>query len=422
MRRLTIVLATTSALLGVIPGAAAPGDLDLSFSGDGIASAFTDGSVATSVGIDADRRIVVGGYTLRGGVDVAIARFLPDGRRDPAFGGGDGRVRIDLGGADYAFDLVVLPDGAVGITGVSLRDGLPDRPFVVRVGPRGAPSKTFGGDGIVFVDFERPSQATNAIAATPRGRFVVGGFVSNGTTTRIALARLVLNGRLDRGFSGDGRAMLDLSDGSEAIHDLLLLPNGRIVVAGEADVGIQPRFLLARLQPDGSLDTGFGMANGRTLTDVAPGADVALALTRDRDGAYVLAGRAANEGRHDWAVARYGIRGRPDDTFSGDGSLVIRFSAAAEGAEGVVAQGRRIVVVGRIRRAGTFDLAVARLKYGGALDPTFGGGDGIAVIDVSGGTDAGRDVALLANGRIVAVGETWVDRTPRFLAVRLRST
>ncbi len=421
MRRATIVLATCL-VLTALPAVAAPGDLDTTFSGDGIATTFADGSVATSVGIDADRRIVVGGYTLRGGVDVAIARFLPDGRRDPAFGGGDGRVRIDLGGADYAFDLVVLPDGAVGVTGVSLRDGLPDRPFVVRVGRRGALSKTFGGDGIVFVDFERPSQAMNAITATPRGRFVVGGFVSNGTSTRIALARLVLGGRLDRGFSGDGRAMLDLSDGSEAIHDLLLLRDGRIVVAGEADVGLQPRFLLARLLADGSLDRGFGTTRGRTLTDVAPGADVALALARDRDGAYVLAGRAANEGRHDWAVARYGIRGRPDGSFAGDGSTVIRFSAAAEGADGVVAQGRRLVVVGRIRRAGTFDLAVARLKHGGTLDPTFGDGDGITVVDVSAGTDTGHDVSLQANGRIVAVGETWVDRTPRFLVVRLRST
>jgi uncharacterized delta-60 repeat protein len=423
MRRITISLVTACVLLAGRPAIAAPGDLDASFSGDGIATAFTDGSVATAVGIDPDGRIVVGGYTLRGGVDVAIARFLPDGTRDAAFGGGDGRIRIDVGANDYGLDIVVLPDGAIAVTGVSLdADGGQDRPFVARVGPRGAPTAAFGGDGIAFVDFERPSQTTNAIAATPRGRLVVGGFMSNGTTTRTAVARLLLDGRLDRGFSGDGRVMLDLSDGSEAVHDLLVLPDGRIVLAGEADVGLQPRFLLARLLADGSLDTGFGLSRGRTLTDVAPGADAALALTRDRDGAYVLAGRAADEGRNDWAVARYGIRGRPDATFAGDGSTVVRLTDAAEEAADVVAQGRRLLVVGRIRRAGTMDLAVARLKNGGALDPTFGGGDGIATVDVAGSTDAGRGIALQPNGKIVATGETWVDRTPRFLVVRLRTT
>lgn len=418
-RSIVLAIACVSAL--AFPATAAPGDLDPVFSDDGVATAFTDGSVATAVGIDPDGRIVVVGTTLRGGVDVAIVRFLPDGTRDPAFGGGDGRVRIDVGGADYGLDLVVLPDGAVGVTGVSLRDGRPDRPFVARVGPRGAPSKAFGDDGIVIVDLERPSQTMNAIAATPRGRFVVGGFMSNGTTTRVAVARLLLDGRLDPGFSGDGRVMLDLSDGSETIHDLLVLSDGRVVLAGEADVGLQPRFLLARLLADGSLDTGFGLGRGRTLTDVAPGADAALALTRQGDGAYVLAGRTANDGRHDWAVARFGIRGRPDETFGGDGAIVIRLTDAQEDAADVTVQGRRILVAGRARNAGTLDLAVARIKSGGVLDPTFGGGDGIATVDVAGSTDAGRGIALQANGRIVAAGETWAGGRPRMLVVRLRS-
>jgi uncharacterized delta-60 repeat protein len=307
------------------------------------------------------------------------------------------------------------------VTGVSLRDGRPDRPFVARVGPRGAPSKAFGDDGIVIVDLERPSQTMNAIAATPRGRFVVGGFMSNGTTTRLAVARLLLDGRLDPGFSGDGRVMLDLSDGSETTHDLLVLSDGRVVLAGEADVGLQPRFLIARLLADGSLDTGFGLGRGRTLTDVAPGADAALALTRQGDGAYVLAGRTANDGRHDWAVARFGIRGRPDETFGGDGAIVIRLTDAQEDAADVTVQGRRILVAGRARNAGTLDLAVARIKSGGVLDPTFGGGDGIATVDVAGSTDAGRGIALQANGRIVAAGETWAGGRPRMLVVRLRS-
>lgn len=397
------------------PARAEPGDLDPSFSDDGVAVTFPEGGVATAVDVDRDGRIVVAGSTFTGGIDVAVARFLPDGRRDPAFGGGDGRIRIDVGGADHVLDLVVLPDDAIAVAGVST--GQLDRPFVVRIGPRGLPSVAFGSDGIASVDFARPSQGIGAIGLTPKGRLVVAGFASNGTTTRTAVARLMPDGRLDRGFGDDGRVLLDLSGGSESAHDLLVLEDGRIVLAGEADAGLQPRFLLARLLGSGALDTTFGRSNGVTLTDVAPGADVALSMARQPDGRYVLAGRSAARNRDDWGVARFGARGIPDPTFATDGSTVIRMSDANEEATGVVTQGRRLILVGRAQVGGTLDLAVVRLKSGGVLDPSFGGGDGLVSVD-GGGLDTARAVARQPDGAIVVAGELWTGGDPRFLVTR----
>jgi uncharacterized delta-60 repeat protein len=397
------------------PAEAAAGDLDPSFSDDGIAVTFPEGGVATAVAVDGEGRIVVAGSTLAGGIDVAIARFLPDGSRDPAFGDGDGRLRLDVGAADHALDLVLLPDDGIAVAGVS--SGRRDRPFVVRVGPRGAPSVAFGDGGIATVDFGRPSQALGAIGLTPKGRLVVAGFVSNGTTTRTAVARLLPDGRLDGGFGDGGRVLLDLSKGSEAAHDLLVLDDGRIVLAGEADAGLQPRFLLARLLGSGALDPSFGRSDGVTLADLAPGADVALALARQPDGRYVLAGRAASGDRHDWGVARFGARGILDPTFASGGSTVIRMTDANEEATGVTTQGSRLVVVGRADVGGTLDLAVVRLKSGGVLDPSFGGGDGLVTVD-GGGLDTARAVARQPDGSIVVAGELWTGGDPRFLVTR----
>jgi uncharacterized delta-60 repeat protein len=418
MRRLLVSLVGAGLLAAALPAAAAPGDLDPSFSKDGAVTTFPLGGIATSVAIDHRGRVVVAGYTLDGEVDVAVARFRSGGVLDPDFGGGDGRIRVDLGGADYGLDLVVLPDDGIAVTGVTTRPDR-ERPFILRLGRRGAPTSTFGGGGVVRVNFDRPSQSASAIGLSAKGRFVIGGYVSNGTTTRSALARVMPDGSLDKGFAGDGRVVLDLSDGSEAIHDLLVLDGGQVVVAGEADVGLQPRFLVARLLGNGALDRDFGLGKGVTLTDIADGADVALAIARQNDGKLVLAGRAAKGDRHDWAVARYGGRGRPDPTFGGDGALVLKMTSASEEATGVVAQGARIVVAGRAQHGGSLDLAVARLKSGGGLDRTFSG-DGVRYVDVSDGrTDAARAVALQPNGRIVAAGETWIGGSPRFAVVRL---
>src|SRR5213592_1279144 len=86
------------------------GTLDPTFSGDGIATAFKTGSVAYAVAIDHAGRSVVVGQTTDDHVDVAIARFRPDGTPDPSLGG-NGRVRMSLG-ADVAvaFDVAVTDD------------------------------------------------------------------------------------------------------------------------------------------------------------------------------------------------------------------------------------------------------------------------------------------------------------------------
>ena len=115
------------------PAHAAPALLDPVFGGDGIVTAFPDGAIATAVGIDADRRIVAVGYTTGRHVDVVIARFMPDGTPDSSFGA-NGHRRYDLGGADYAFDAAVIPNG--GIVVVGRRSNAHDRMFVLRVATR----------------------------------------------------------------------------------------------------------------------------------------------------------------------------------------------------------------------------------------------------------------------------------------------
>ena len=109
-------LVTAMSALAVLTGlgtsaVAAPGKLDTTFSGDGRATAFPKGATGYAVAIDAKGRVVVAGYTLSANTRIAVARFRPNGTLDPNFGGGDGRVTIDLGGTDYAFDVAIGSNG-----------------------------------------------------------------------------------------------------------------------------------------------------------------------------------------------------------------------------------------------------------------------------------------------------------------------
>ncbi|HEX5936454.1 MAG TPA: hypothetical protein VFZ75_02000 [Actinomycetota bacterium] len=102
--------------------------------------------------------------------------------------------------------------------------------------------------------------------------------------------------------------------------------------------------------------------------------------------------------------------GRADQTFSGDG-LVAVFPGGTT-AEGVaVDRSDRIVVAGHTYGADV-DIAVARLRWNGALDDSFGG-DGRVRIDL-GARERALDVAVAEDGKVVVVGyrktrvaETW---------------
>ena len=417
--KLAIGLSLVAVALIAVPAQGHAGDLDPTFSDDGVATAFASGSIANAVAIDHAGRSVVVGETIGDHVMVAVARFRPDGSPDPTFGGGDGRIKMSLGGdTTAAFDVAVAVHDGLAIAGRRTR-GTTEDSFVLRLKADGEPVAAFGGDGLTLVNFGKEESA-NAVSFTPSGRIVVAGYVSNGFAVRSALARLDPDGRLDPTFSGNGKKLVDLSPGSDELNDLVVLPNEAVVAAGYADFATEPRFAMTKLNHGGKLALGFGH-QGIVRTDLSLGADIANAIALTGSGGFVLAGSASDDGRGDWGVARYLADGSLDPGFSSDGLRILGWSGAPESAEDLRLDGRKIVIAGRIHPKGASDDGgVVRLRAGGRLDDTFGDG-GVALVDVAGDTDAAHGVAIQENGKVVLAGETWTRGTPRFLVARLRA-
>jgi uncharacterized delta-60 repeat protein len=417
--RTIAVIAVVGTLLGVpiVSARAAGGALDRTFSGDGRATAFPQGATGYAVAIDGKGRILVAGYTLGADTDLALARFRSNGHLDPNFGGGDGRVTTDLGGTDYGFDIALGSGGRIVVAGTRDRSSGTTM-AVAAYRAQGGLDRSFSKDGVAFVKFGKEFQGANAVAVTPDDRIVVGGSTSNGETSRWALARLRASGSRDRGFGGDGRVTVDISSADEQINDLVLVPGGKVVAVGSAESGLSPRIAIARFLPKGKLDRSFGK-RGVKETDVGKGADVAYGVAEAPDGSLVVVGHAAAGGKADWVVLRYGPNGRLDDSFNGDGMRVLGFGQGYEFAQDVAVQPNgRIVAVGRIRRGLDEQFGIVRLKVNGAYDKGFSK-DGRAGVDFDDGNDTARAVALQTNGRIVVAGGA-VDRgSTRFAVLRL---
>jgi uncharacterized delta-60 repeat protein len=228
-------------------------------------------------------------------------------------------------------------------------------------------------------------------------------------------------GQLDPSFGAGGLVVTDLQNLGDHARDIAVQPNGKVVVAGwtrqTADpVQTDSDFAVTRYDPDGSLDSSFGVG-GIVVTDFGGGSsDAAEAVVRQSDGKIVVVGwrtsfLAPGSTDGDFAVARYNTDGSLDSGFGVAGRRTTNVGGTFDAATGVVVQpDGKLVVAGRAgdNEVNTWDFGLVRYNPNGTLDASFGVG-GIVLTDFNGGPDDASGVLLQTDGKIVAVGRTRSD-------------
>ena len=150
---------------------------------------------ALGVAVQPDGRIVVAGSTAGDGsgtdVDVLVLRYLADGSLDPSFGTG-GVVRTDVDGSiDIAAGLALLPDGRIVVGGTAYRNGdVADGDLLVaRYLPSGALDPAFGGDGVVTADAGSPFDEGTAVHVDGPDVLLVGDTTPGGVDPQVVVLR-----------------------------------------------------------------------------------------------------------------------------------------------------------------------------------------------------------------------------------------
>ena len=102
-------------------------------------------------------------------------------------------------------------------------------------------------------------------------------------------------GDLDFSFGVGGKVVTDVPGyTSELGYDVAIQPDGKILVAGRAlsSTNGTSDFVVLRYNPDGSLDTSFGI-DGKVFTDFSNSTDYAHAIALQVDGRIIVGGRAS---------------------------------------------------------------------------------------------------------------------------------
>jgi uncharacterized delta-60 repeat protein len=393
------------------------GSLDTTFGGgDGLATIdFGSQDDGRDVLIDSTTgKITVVGRSQSGGFDgIGIARLDATGALDPTFGTGGKTVTTALGvpypfsfGLNWqldprgaAFDAagnVVVAGRAIDAVFGTYQD------FVVaRYTPSGVLDSSFAtaspfGAGIAVTDFGGSDEAFDvavqgdgSIIAVGRGRQA-----SDAANLHFAIARYTSTGLLDSSFDGDGLVTSQVpafgATRGHQINGVSLQLDGKIVVAGISQAGVQSDVVVARYNTNGLLDTsfdsdGFNDSIGVPFSSFDDAQDVAI----QSDGAILVVGSTEPSGDSRLLLVRLTTNGALDASFDGDsgtGNGVVTTNASltpgdidqafavAITADGKAVVGGRALASGSNFLAARYDLALLSAEAGGPYNLTEAGG------------------------------------------------
>jgi uncharacterized delta-60 repeat protein len=332
-------LALALATLALLPAAAsaAAGDPDPSFDGDGKRTV-PHPYIANEVLAQPDGKILVVGNGGPEG-DFVVTRLLSDGSYDRSFDG-DGTAYVDFGGKDQANAAALQPDGSIVIAGESEPQGSGSLLAVARLLPTGKPDPAFGagGDGKTVVNAQGAPYDAAAVLVRPDGRIVIAG-AGYSDTYDMAVVQLTSGGEpdgteWDRGNFGE----------QASPRGAALAADGTLVVAGTRSPELAPgEIALARFRPDGKLDTAFG-GTGKVTLPTGEQEDVAAVVVQD-DGKVVVAGTTGRTFTQ-MIATRFDREGELDRSWGDGGRASADFDGYSMGAAATLQPDGKVVVAG----------------------------------------------------------------------------
>ncbi len=306
-------------------------------------------------------------------VQITCTTLPEPGSLDPGFGTGGRAWFSDAGTVPYDTELARQSDGKLLVVNGSNR--------LRRLLADGKPDPSFGtaGDGsVVVTSGQRISYQVSAVTVQPDGRIVVAGNAPSGALGRpdMLVARYTADGALDTSFAG-GRGIntFDLSTYSDGAAQVLLEPDGSILlagVAGNVNGSGDTNFAVLKLTAAGTIDPSYGLAGLASVGDDV--FDVPRVAARTGDGGLVLVGRIARSGgaAADMGLVKLTSAGIPDPSFGSGGNGIVRpliNGSHEEGRDVVVQPDGKIVVL--VTNGSTFTW-LTRYFADGQLDRTFG--------------------------------------------------
>lgn len=287
---------------------------------------------------------------------------------------------------------------------------------------------SFGVGGVLADPIVHESGSLDRVVETvldPQGRVLVAANVETGRGIIASVSRFLPDGKLDRGFGVDGSALVPLDNGYDGLKDMALQADGRIVLLSQMrnpDGNTSLSVLLARLQPDGALDSSFGSHGAMNLFHDFPRHTMPAAIFVGAANELYI---AAADNLGFMRLSKHLPSGEPDISFGDAGVALIRSTHPIAQDVVQLSDGSLMIASTRTTASGSYEAVVNRVLADGTVDPHFGNNGELAFATSNDGRYANYGAIRLAvdpSQNVFLAGMRRTDTAQDFFVAKFDST
>lgn len=198
--------------------------------------------------------------------NILIGKFFPDGQLNTAFGV-NGFKKINItDGFVYAYDMLTSHDNFIYVLGGVMLSNNERKAMVIKLDTDGNFVNSFGNNGIAYYSIEGGA-GTSTLLETTENEIIIGGNYSRNDTGTpgLYLMKINANGDLVSSYGNGGMLKYNYSN-FDVLRDLKLNPDGSLIVLDYFldNQGVY-NYVLAKFNPNGSLDTSFNLSGTRVI-------------------------------------------------------------------------------------------------------------------------------------------------------------
>jgi uncharacterized delta-60 repeat protein len=353
------------------------------------------------VAVDASGNSYVVGSQPTNGKDILVLKYDPNGELDTTWGGGDGIVTYESGGSqwDLGYDIVLDGAGSAYVVGTSSNDVI-----VLKYDSTGALDTAWGGgDGVVTYDGGLTDNGRDIAVDLSGNAYVVGDTQIDSYNTDLLVVKFDASGVLDTAWGGGDGVVTHSSGtglgGMDYGYGIAVDASGNAYVAGQQATN-SIDIVVLKLDPSGELDATWGGGDGIVTYNSSLNYDYGRCIAIDSTGSCYVGGFQGIAGQEIVAL-KYDANGALDTTWGGGDGIATYGSGTGQYGYGIAvdASGNAFVV-----GYGGGDILAVKFDANGALDTTWG--DGGTVTYNSGGaqSDYGYGIAVDPSSNTYLVG------------------